>query len=283
MRTIYQKLPLKEGHSFVARTYRTPHFETPWHQHDEIELLLCTGCPGTSFIGDYIGAYQKGEVYLLGKNLPHWFKKGDESKIGEALVIQFNASLFGDSLDSLPEFGSIRNILIVSSRGIRLRSGLNTSVRKRLEKTERQPPFERYLNLLSCLYDISISQEYDILSNMNLESISHTEFERISKVYEYSFENFKTNITLQQMADLTNQSVSNFCKYFKLNTKKTYVEFLNGIRISFASNKLKNTDDTITEICYESGFRNWANFSRQFKKTQGVSPSEYRRKFKNAV
>ncbi|PWE00592.1 AraC family transcriptional regulator [Marinilabilia rubra] len=277
MGTLYQRLPLRGGYSFIARTYRTPLFETPWHQHDEFELVLCNGSSGTAFIGNYIGPYHEGEVYLLGNNLPHWFKKRNDSMTGKAIVVQFNKDLFGDQLNKLPELKTIKTLLNLSNSGIQLRSTLNTNIRKKLKKIEHQAPFERYLTLLSCLYDISTSHQYNQLSNVYYDAIPKEEFKRIRKVFEYSYNHFKDNITLQQMADLTNQSVSNFCKYFKQNTKKTYIDFLNDIRLNYACTKLRTSEDSITQICYDSGFRNWSNFSVQFKKRYNASPSEYRK------
>lgn len=40
MKPLIQKLPLSEDSSFVARTYKTPNFEVPWHQHLFIDKNL---------------------------------------------------------------------------------------------------------------------------------------------------------------------------------------------------------------------------------------------------
>ena len=71
MKTLIQKLQCSENSSFVCRTYRTPYFETPWHQHLEIELLLITEGHGNAMIGTHIGDYKKGDVFLIGPNVPH--------------------------------------------------------------------------------------------------------------------------------------------------------------------------------------------------------------------
>jgi len=52
MKPLIEKLSLPENTSFVARTYRTPQFEVPWHQHIEYELILFTEGEGTSCIGN---------------------------------------------------------------------------------------------------------------------------------------------------------------------------------------------------------------------------------------
>ncbi|MGK2864659.1 MAG: helix-turn-helix domain-containing protein [Chitinophagaceae bacterium] len=79
---------------------------------------------------------------------------------------------------------------------------------------------------------------------------------------------------------MANMSVSAFCRYFKRNTKKTYIEFVNEIRIGHACQSLLHTDITITQICYESGFNTIANFNKQFLKVKGIKPSAYKKQFR---
>lgn len=279
MKPLIQKIPLQEDKSFAARFYESPLYETPWHQHEEIELVLCIQSLGSVFIGDYIGDYGEGEVYLLGKNLPHWYRKKDKNRAGKAIVVHFKEEMFGNTFLNLPELQSVKALLHKSTRGIRLQGNLEVKIRKQLYKIIQEKGFERLNTLVHCLYQISISQEYELLSGI-YHPISSEDQDRIGAIYEYSMQHYREPITLQQMADLTNQSVSNFCKYFKQNTKKTYIQFLNEIRIAYACKLLKESSISITEICYESGFRNWANFSSQFKKVCQMTPSEYRKKYR---
>ena len=89
MKTLIQKILVEEQNSFACRTYRTPHFETNWHKHEECELILITEGHGTALIGNYIGDYKKGDVFFLASNLPHWFRKSNLKLTGSAKVIHF--------------------------------------------------------------------------------------------------------------------------------------------------------------------------------------------------
>ena len=75
MKPMIEKLPVAENRSFVAATHATPRFEVPWHQHIEYELILFTEGSGMSFIGNHVGEFETGDIYFLGSNLPHTFKK----------------------------------------------------------------------------------------------------------------------------------------------------------------------------------------------------------------
>src|SRR5205809_1351214 len=97
MKPLVEKLPLSQNTSFVAHTYRTPQFEVPWHQHIEYELILFKEGEGTSFIGNYVGEFKKGDIFFLGSNLPHTFQKVHKDLITSALVIQFRADCWGSA------------------------------------------------------------------------------------------------------------------------------------------------------------------------------------------
>ena len=278
MKTLIQKLPVDTGSSFVARTYSTPHFETPWHQHTEFELMLVREGSGTVFMGNYIGVFARGEVYLLGKNLPHWFRRSDAVPVGSAMVIHFKEDFPGEAFFELPEMAHLRKTLALSMKGLRLRGVLLEKIKDRLLGIETQPPFFQWIELLLCLHEISTSEEYELLNEAAILSYSAHDQSLINLIFEYSMLHFQRRIQLAEVAALTHQSPSVFCHFFKRSTKKSYIQFLTEIRIAHACKLLANTRKTVTEICYESGFQNWANFSRHFKKNCGMSPLAYRKK-----
>lgn len=275
MKTLIQKLPLAKDSSFIAQTYETPYFETPYHQHNEYELMVIKKGHGTAFVGDHIGEYREGDVYLHGNNLAHWFRKKEEEMIGASMVVQFNENFLGKGFFDVPEMKDIRRILDESSRSIVCMGQLRESIGKQLIAIESLSGYDKVISLLNMLREISLSTEYQFVSGVE---ITHSEKDQvlINQVFEFSMTNFKRKITLEEVAALCNKSVSAFSHYFKKVTKTSYISFLTQIRISYACELLKTTNKSITEICFESGFNNWANFSKHFKYHCGVSPSKYR-------
>src|SRR5438093_10136182 len=104
MKAFIEKPPLTKDTSFVARTYRTPLFEIPWHQHIEHELISFTEGDGLIFIGDYVGDFKPGDIFFIGSDLPHTFQKTTQDTIVNAVVIQFRNNFWGDTFIKLPEF-----------------------------------------------------------------------------------------------------------------------------------------------------------------------------------
>jgi AraC-like DNA-binding protein/quercetin dioxygenase-like cupin family protein len=276
MKPLVQKLPLDRQSSFVARTYTTPEFETPWHQHVEFELVLEATGSGTAFVGDHIGSYREGDVFLLGKNLPHWFRKKDQEAVASAVVVQFRDDTFGEPFWALPEMHRIHVLLQNAAQGIALDGTLRVEVAQQLRVIESLMGFPQLAALLDCLHRISCSDDFHYLNHSPVVSYSADDQDRIRRVFEYSMQHFQQKIRVEEVAALTHQSPSAFCHYFKKSTKKSYIQFLTEIRIAHACKLLTSTDKAVTEICYESGFHNWSNFSAHFKKQVGMPPLRYR-------
>jgi AraC-like DNA-binding protein len=98
-------------------------------------------------------------------------------------------------------------------------------------------------------------------------------------VFQFTIDTFRDTISLDQVAAVACMSIPAFCRYFKRSTKKTYIEFLNEVRIGYACNVLQETEKTVVEICYESGFNTIANFHKQFLKVKKCTPLQYRKYF----
>jgi transcriptional regulator GlxA family with amidase domain len=104
--------------------------------------------------------------------------------------------------------------------------------------------------------------------------------DQINKVYEYVFQNIQEGVKLNDAAGLVCMEPSSFCRYFKKKTNKTFMNYVKRVRIGIAAKLLAETDKQITQICYECGYNNLANFNHYFKLIMKKTPSEYRKSFK---
>jgi AraC-like DNA-binding protein len=283
MKPIVEKLTPGENNSFVARSYSTPRFEVPWHQHIEYELILFTEGHGTGFIGNYIGNFNTGDIFFLGSNLPHCFQKADKQMITSAVVVQFREDFWGESFLQLPEAKKIRNLLDISSRGLRIKNSLLSILAPRVKKLEHVSGFERIILICECLNQIAETKQFETVSTQDVKELNTRNRERLGKIFSYTIENFDEAVTLEDIAGYVSMSVPAFCNYFKKSTKKTYIDFLNEVRIGHACKQLIETGKQVEAICYESGFNTIANFNKQFYKVKNCTPSGYRRNFAATV
>ena len=98
---------------------------------------------------------------------------------------------------------------------------------------------------------------------------------------EYILQNYMKNILLHDMANIMNMSESNLYAVFKKITETTPVQYLNNYRLSTASERLINSNDSIANISESAGIADQFYFSKLFKKKYSLSPQMYRQSTKN--
>ena len=105
------------------------------------------------------------------------------------------------------------------------------------------------------------------------------EKKRILKdIVKYINENYSHELTLTQIAKEFNMSHKYFCRFFKTNFNKTFIKYLNDVRLEYAIRILERENASITETAISCGFGNMSYFTRTFRKKVGCTPSEYRKK-----
>jgi len=101
----------------------------------------------------------------------------------------------------------------------------------------------------------------------------------IEKAEQYLQQNFGKKITIFQLAQIANMSVSHFDRIFKKDYGYTPFQYLLNIRIDKAKKYLKNRDQRIINIALSCGFSSASSFSSCFHKAVGMKPMEYRKAY----
>lgn len=98
----------------------------------------------------------------------------------------------------------------------------------------------------------------------------------IAKAKIFIEENYKKDISLEDVSRTVDISSYYFSKLFKEETGENFIEYLTSIRIENAKKLLQNKDISIKNVCVDTGYSDPNYFSRIFKKLVGVTPTEYR-------
>jgi AraC-like DNA-binding protein len=271
--------------SFIARYVETPHTSKRYHYHEEYELLYNIENTGTRCVGDSIERYRNNDLVLVGSKIPHFWHSDEEYFSGDpnfrtkAVIVQFVDDVLINSLLGLPELGDIKNLFERSSRGIQI-SGLEARViGDKMIQLTKLDGWRRLLMLVEILSLMNEAENFRLLSTTSFfENHKNGNEEKISKILNLMVENYNRDFTLEEAASNANMSISAFCRYFKKNTTKTFSHLLNEIRIGFACKSLIYTENSISEIAFNSGYNNVPYFNRLFKKLKEVTPNEYRQK-----
>lgn len=273
--------------SFILKGDPIP-WDNPWHYHPEVELICCISGKGTNFVGNDIRSMEEGEILLLGSNLPHTrqrdrkYYESNPQDAPESIIIQFNEQFLGKDFFLTMEFQHVGELLSRASRGIKFTGGTAREVTEKLYRMIGSDKTLRIILLLQIFDILAKSEEYEFMNGMGYVSDAHLKTaQKINRVYEYTITHFHKPIELPEIAALTNLSVSAFCRYFKIRTRKSYFQYLTEVRIGYACRLLSEGHLDIGQIAYESGFNNLSNFNKQFKKVMSTTPREYFRKSMN--
>lgn len=285
MQPLLLKIESNTRQSFQIRKDIRPNFYSTWHYHEELELTLILKSSGTRFVGDSIQQFSSGDLVLVGENTPHVWKNNDSYykepviNAAEAIVIHFRKDFAGSDFLNMPEMIKIKNLINDSKRGLCFKGKERNSISKKIIALVNKPPFEQVLGLIEILGFLTSASEYYSLSSSGfVQTFFANENDHINKVYAYIFENFRSNITLEKTAKVAHLTPTAFCRFFKSRTRKTFTQFLNEVRISFACRLLIEGKLDIAQVCFESGFNNLSYFNRQFKIVKKETPSSYRDK-----
>ena len=101
---------------------------------------------------------------------------------------------------------------------------------------------------------------------------------RLKATLSFMRSNYDKQVSLEDMARVTDMSVKYFGTFFKTMTQKTPFEYLNEYRIEKACLKLLHTDLSVTEIAYSCGFNDLSYFIKTFKRIKGIPPFVFRKK-----
>lgn len=278
MRVLPFKIPKPEQGALVFQIDYADTLYDKLHQHEEIQISFIVEGEGTLVVGDSINHYSKGDVLIIGSYLPHVFKSDTKaSKISHMLTLFFTKSDFGTQFFDLEELKELASFFKPAKHGFKVTSNLKP-IRKLFFKLEKASKLGRFLILLQLLKITSKARHKRLSTFINDKKYSDNEGYRMRNVFEFTMNNFEKEIALETIAEVANMTKNAFCKYFKKRTNKTYVQFLNELRIENACKLLLSHKDLpIIQIAEASGFNNMSNFNRQFKSIKKKCPSEFKK------
>lgn len=282
MKVLPFKVTVSEETSFRVQVDRMKHFYDKFHHHQEVQITWIQKSHGSILMGNTIAPFEENDLLVIGANVPHSFRndeifyKKNEKRTAEATSILFDENAFGNFFFDLPEMKNIKIFIKNADKGYRIKGETKKEIIAHLKSIEKKNGMERFLILMEILNRLSISKEVELLSNLSfLRNPTSSESKKLETVFQYMLDHHQRTIKLEEVAKIANLSVSAFCRFFKLRTRKTFSQFVNEFRISVACKKLLLDDFSISEVCYEVGFTNLSNFNRQFKKITGFTPSQY--------
>lgn len=251
------------------------------HWHEEIEFIYVeTGTLSVTIHGHthtlcpeqfcFINSGELHEIKSTGESLHH--------------AIVFQPNLLDFALYDAGQHNFIRPVtsqkLLFPSLCPHIDSILSTKIltyMKEIVALYHTLPLCAVLNIkLNLLHIIeSLFQAHAFCANTLTEQDINS-LDRLKKIIEYIHENYMYHISLQTLSDMCFMSPNYFCQYFRKETGKSPVTFINEYRIEKAASLLADTNTPVSYIASSVGFDNFSYFIRKFREYKGVTPKTYR-------
>ncbi len=261
-------------------------FFVPWHWHEELEFNYAHR--GSIEIQTAQRTYtaHQGEAYFINTNVMNTKRKAEGAATAVEHAHIFHPILLAGHYKSIFETRYLNPVL------------KNQSIEVLIIREQDKPSkdFIRTLNKLTQIQSeggpgtafqirnlLSDAWMYllDIIDNQkNAGEVSDSKLylqNRARSMLGYIHAHYDQKITMEDLAAEIGLSTKECARSFKAVFNKTPPEYLTEYRLEQAKHLLRDTDKTITEISYETGFGSSAYFGKIFREYTTLTPKEYRR------
>jgi AraC-like DNA-binding protein len=287
MKVVQFTIPVSRDNTVVAQHEVMPHFYNYLHRHNEVQLTWIIEGNGTLIAGNYMQAFHSGDIYIIGSNQPHILKSDPSyfdkksKKTVTVLTIFFNPVGPLKNLLLLPEMDAANKFVQAMHTGMQVPIQQQAEIAAAMQLVHDNKQANRISSFIDLLHRLSEINDIKILSTIRTDHhFTEQEGLRMNDVYQYTMDNYTEDINLKKVASIAHLTPQAFCRYFKKHTRRTYITFLNEIRVNAASKKLiAGNFDSIAALAFEAGFSSIVSFNRVFKKTTGMSPRQYQKEY----
>ena len=244
------------GHFFCNEDYLVKR-----DSYDSILLMYCKKGKGTISYNGKVYTASEGDIVLLDCKHPHMYYT---NAYWETLWMHFDGNISQQFFDLIYEYFGV---IITSNHSYKV---LNI-MQKIIDGYNKSTPIPEAL-VSSYIHRLLT----ELLLTTSIENDEKYQFDGLGEVIHYIDKNYKQKINLEKLAEIACLSRFYFCKVFKKKTSYTPYEYILTVRLNHAKRFLKNTNISIKEIAFETGFSSESNFIVAFHNKIGVTPGEFR-------
>ncbi len=256
------------------------------HGHDFYEFFYVMDGKASHTLGGKTQLLAKGDIVLMNPTKKHGFQKAGENItiincIFQPSLLKDQRKLLGkvNGLEELlylrPFYTGVNTVLSLSGK-TDLKTGI--LMQEMLEEFREQP--EGYeLAIRTKLTDLLVTLARFYEKSPERKSVKPSSLKKGRSLIEtlsYLDEHFTEDPVLEDAAKSAGLSREYFSTVFHSITGRTFKQYLNGLRVERAKELLKNTDEKIIEICHTAGFGDVSHFNKMFKKSVGLTPTDFR-------
>lgn len=241
------------------------------HYHDFFELYYLESGARYHIIDGFVYPIEAGQFVIFAPYVMH-HSYGAEDVPFRRIVLYFEPGEIQSPqlMDAITE-GS--GVYTVDRKG---QNSIHQLLKSILHEEESLSPFKaEYMHNLVNLLLINIQRQVP-------KPVKQVKQTLVGQVIDYIHGNYFEDITLESLSRMFYVSPYYLCREFKRYTNRTIIQYVNVTRIMNARRKIMETDKSITEIANMTGFSNLTHFNRVFRQYVDMTPSQYRKLYRDA-
>ena len=255
------------------------------HWHDGVELIHVLAGGMRCFINDIELDLQPGDFCFINHRQMHVADSGSHGDYRANIVVldpalmTRNDTIFARYVSPIVNDEDFSHFHLLASTGSATELG---NIVDEIAELERTRPQAYELTSIGLLH-LAFSRIYNAYKAEDASSYpADHDASTQRRMSQYIYDHFNEKITLDDIAAAGNVSRSKCSKVFKHYLQKSPIDFLNLYRLEVASRLLKNTNESVSRISSACGFSQQSYFDRQFGRTYGCTPREYREQYATA-
>lgn len=273
--------PLAVYHSVMSRNVLG---FTNWHWHDELQFSLVTRGSICFFVNDRKHRLERGQGIFINNGCLH-MAKPESDPDSSYLCLNVHPRLLSSFPGSMMESRYMTPYLKISPLE---EAVFSPQISWQKEILDGIRAISRFYEKEEFGYELEICGRLNILWAALLRNLKEMTCQRpegrgssyaaVQKILTYISRHYSERITLEQIAKELSFSTGECCRMFKRITGETIVSYLILYRISKSTQLLRDTDLSVSQIAYETGFSSTSYFIGKFKAHLGMTPLQFRKK-----
>ncbi|MFI3238138.1 MAG: AraC family transcriptional regulator [Lachnospiraceae bacterium] len=254
------------------------------HWHEELEIWYCD-CGGNCMLDDVSISFRKGTIFFVNRKEVHAREMTSPGSI-YSILVDYKSLAFAREDDCQkrilsPLYDETHYITSVLEEGTEMYQEIHGYVMDLIAWRNYTEGFFHHLRVKANLYSILaiLYENGSIMPYDEAEKLKRTKVATMQSSINYMEEHISENITVEELAEVSNLSKYHYMRRFKDMTTYTPVQYLTNMRIEYAKELLQKHDVTIDEIAFATGFHHISYFTKVFKKGTDMTPTEYRKKY----
>lgn len=240
------------------------------HVHQDIELIYLIERQAEIDAGES-SVLKENDIAVINSNVQHSIKTGSRTTAFRLLIPY---RLLGMMTSEEIVFFQCNSALYVSNNYQEIRRLTEMLLVKYLNADKRD---------MSGIASIVFQIIHELLGSFRVDVnrialyVKKFENSKIDRILNYINLHYFEPLNLIDVAGYFGVSETYLSRYFKKQTGKNFVNYINDVRTDNAAFELRSTDKSITNIAVDNGFSTPSVLNRYFRKKYGITPTAYRR------